>query len=264
VQQPSKNPTVAVTIGGKVLQIEYLWVGAHSGPIMVFLHEGLGSASMWSPFAQQLCTRLNLRGLVYSRPGYGQSTPRPETEQWPVSFLQDHAQLVLPKLLNALDLTEPVFFLGHSDGASIALLYCALAQSRLNVRGCVAIAPHVFVEPISLFNIEQTRQAYLNTDLKQKLGRHHLDPDSAFWGWNNAWLAPAFAQWRIDQLLSSVACPVLLIQGQQDEYGTLKQLTAIEAVIPNTQRMVIENCGHWPHKNHAQTVTDRIARWLDQ
>jgi pimeloyl-ACP methyl ester carboxylesterase len=264
VPQNKVNPRAVLIINGTMQRLEFEWVGEKNRPIMVFLHEGLGSASMWSGFAQQLCQELNLRGLVYSRAGYGQSSIRPNYEQWPITFLQDHAQVVLPALLDTLQITRPVFLFGHSDGASIALLYSAMAQTRLQVLGCVAVAPHVFVEPISLQNIEQTRQAYLNTDLKQKLSRYHADPDSAFWGWNNAWLAPEFARWRVDHLLGSVACPVLLIQGEQDEYGTLAQLDAIEAVVTDTQRLVINDCGHWPHKDHARTVIDGVARWLNK
>ncbi|MDH3858141.1 MAG: alpha/beta hydrolase, partial [Gammaproteobacteria bacterium] len=201
-------------------RIEYQWVGSNdrAAPLIVFLHEGLGSRAMWKDFPLQLCARASCRGLVYSRPGYGRSSPRAVDERWGVDFMHYQAYELLPALLRALDVdtaTEPPWLFGHSDGGSIALVYAARFSQRL--AGAIVLSPHIMVEDISVESIELARQAYLETDLKQRLSRYHDDPDSAFWGWNDIWLDPAFRAWSIEDEIDAIECPVLAIQGLDDE-----------------------------------------------
>ncbi|MGB4059709.1 MAG: alpha/beta hydrolase [Burkholderiaceae bacterium] len=257
--------TVAGHLGARALRIEHAWVGSTDAttPLVVFLHEGLGSVSMWRDFPQRLCQALGWRGLVYSRPGYGQSTPRPADEHWQPDFMHRQALEVLPALLAALGVDtaqRPVWLFGHSDGGSIALLHGALRPAH--TAGLVVLAPHILVEDISVASIEQARMAYLNTDLKQRLAKHHADPDSAFWGWNNVWLSAAFRRWNIASELATLTCPVLAIQGLDDEYGTLAQIRGIREVAPQTQLLELPACGHSPHKDQAQAVVDAVVGWI--
>jgi len=238
---------------GRAVRIEHQWLNAdlRNAPLMVFLHEGLGSLAMWRDYPQQLCDALGVRGLVYSRPGYGQSTPREPDEHWAPDFMHRQAHEVLPALLKALDVREAPWLLGHSDGGSIALLYA----TQHTTAGVIVLAPHIMVEDVSVKSIAQAKQAYENTDLRQRLTRYHDDVDSAFWGWNRIWLAPEFRNWSIENELSSITCPVLAIQGINDEYGTLAQIRDIQRHVPHTQLLELENCGHSPHRDQAQALT---------
>ena len=244
---------------GRVLRLEYQWVGAAASrlPPVVFLHEGLGSVSMWKDFPQRLCTDHGLRGLVFSRYGYGQSTPRPHDEHWAPDFMHVQAHEVLPALLKHLHIERPWLF-GHSDGASIALLHAA----RFPVSGIVVVAPHILVEDVSIASIEQARVAYQNTDLRARLARHHADPDSAFRGWNDAWLAPAFRRWNIEAELDAITCPVLAVQGEDDEYGTLEQVRTIQRHLPETRLLVLPECAHSPHRDQPERLTRETARFI--
>ena len=218
---------------------------------LVFLHEGLGSVAMWRDYPQQLCDALGVRGLVYSRPGYGQSTPRATDEHWAPDFMHRQAHEVLPALLQALGVTQAPWLFGHSDGGSIALLFASLHPTA----GLMVMAPHIMVEDVSIRSIAMAKQAYENTELRQRLARYHSDVDSAFWGWNHIWLAPEFRDWSIEQELSTITCPVLAIQGIHDEYGTLAQIRNIQHQVPHTQLLELENCGHSPHRDQAQALT---------
>ncbi len=243
------------------VDIEFRWVGVlaptHPGT-MVFLHEGLGSVALWKDFPDSLCQQLGLRGLVYSRPGYGKSTSRATNEPLPTQFMHQQAWEVLPTLLAALEVKAPPYLFGHSDGASIALLHAA----RFTTKGCVALAPHVFVEPVTVRSIEAAKQAFLNTNLKSKFKPYHDDVDSAFWGWNQVWLSSEFRDWNIQTEIASIACPVLLIQGLEDEYATLKQLDEINQAVPHATRVVLENCQHSPHKDQPDRVLEAVQQWL--
>ena len=251
--------------GGRDLRLECQWLESDraGAPLLVFLHEGLGSVSMWKDWPRRVCEAAGCRGLVYSRHGYGQSTPRPPEEKRPVDFMHTEAREVLPALLRALDVDaardKPVLF-GHSDGGSIALLYAAMHPDA--VAGVVAAAPHILVEDVSVASIAQARQAYLETDLRARLGRYHADPDSAFWGWNDIWLDPTFRRWNLDEYLSRIACPVLAIQGLDDEYGTLAQIRGIRRLAPQTELLEIPDCGHSAHKDQPARVIQAIAGFV--
>ena len=232
----------------RAIDIEYTWVGvaAADAPVMVFLHEGLGSVAMWKDFPDTLCQQLNMRGLVYSRPGYGASTPRAVGEQWEPDFLYRQATGILPALLQALHISRPWLF-GHSDGGSIALLFAAHFPEAL--AGAIVIAPHIFVEDISVQSIRIAREAYLHQGLREKLARYHDDVDSAFFGWNDIWLSPAFRTWDISSALSGIRCPLFAIQGKQDEYGTMRQIHGISHQCPRTEILELDDCGHSPHRD---------------
>lgn len=238
---------------GRTLDIEYRWTGstANDGAVMVFLHEGLGSVSMWRDFPDRLCERLGLRGLIYSRPAYGSSTPRAPDERWQPDFLERQATEVLPALLSALGIARPWLF-GHSDGGSIALLYAARHPQAL--RGAIVVAPHIVVEDISIASIAAARDAYLHSDLRERLARHHADVDSAFFGWNDVWLSAAFRDWDITAALEAIRCPLLAVQGEDDEYGTMRQVTGIRDRVPATELLALANCGHSPHRDQPDAL----------
>ena len=253
---------IELSAGSRELAIEYALVGATdpAAPLIVFLHEGLGSVAMWRDFPAQLCEATGARGLVYSRPGYGKSTPRPLEEKWGVDFMHIQARDVLPALLSATAPNAQPWLFGHSDGGSIALIHAALFPA--NVAGVIVAAPHIFVEDISVASIAQTRETYLQTSLREKLARYHADVDSAFWGWNDIWLDPGFRAWNIEALLPQITCPLLAIQGVNDEYGTMAQIDGIRRAVPQAQLVKLDSCGHSPHRDQPQGVIDAVKRFV--
>jgi pimeloyl-ACP methyl ester carboxylesterase len=248
---------------GRTVRIEHQWIAptlrqaqgerGSGAPLIVFLHEGLGSLSMWKDFPQRLCNAAGARGLVYSRPGYGRSTPRDRGEAWGVDFMHRQAHEVLPALLQALQVSDKPWLFGHSDGGSIALLYAAKFSAQ--IEGAIVLAPHIKVEDLSVESIAKVRTAYQQTNLRQRLAKHHDDPDSAFWGWNDIWLHPPFRQWSIESDIESIACPLLAIQGIDDEYGTLEQIRGIARHVPMKTRLLeLPDCGHSPHRDQPDRV----------
>ena len=263
----SESLFVDVDAAGRTLRIEHQWLGVDdaAAPLIVFLHEGLGSVSMWKDFPQRLCLAAQCRGLVYSRPGYGRSTPRAADESWDVDFMHRQAHDVLPALLHALhvDATRhPPWLFGHSDGGSIALLYAARFAGQ--VSGAIVLAPHIMVEDISVTSIAAARRAYESGELKAGLARHHDDPDSAFWGWNDVWLKAGFRHWSIAAEIASIACPVLAVQGVDDEYGTLEQIRGIARCVPQTQLLELPDCGHSPQRDQADRLIQAASAFIDQ
>ena len=250
---------------GSVVCIEHQWLSPerHGRPLIVFLHEGLGSVSMWRDFPQRLVDALQCRGLVYSRPGYGRSTPRAATERWTPDFMHRQAHELLPALFTALGLdtaADKPWLFGHSDGGSIALLHAARFPQR--VRGLVVLAPHILVEDVSVTSIDAARRAYRDTDLRQRLARHHDDPDSAFWGWNDIWLSPAFRDWSIEGEIGAIECPLLAIQGLDDEYGTLEQVRGIARRVPQARLLELPQCGHSPHRDQPEAVIQAVGSFM--
>ena len=239
---------------GRSVRIEHAWIGREqaASPLAIFLHEGLGSLSLWKEFPQRLCEATGWRGLVYSRPGSGRSTAPAADERRGVDYMHQQAHEVLPALLAALRVDEPVRLFGHSDGASIALLYASRFPALTS--GAIVLAPHVLVEDVSIASIEQARRAYVGTELRERLARHHDDVDCAFWGWNDIWLSPDFRSWNIEAELQTVSCPLLAIQGVDDEYGTLDQLRRIQRRLPSTQLVELDDCRHSPHRDQPEQV----------
>jgi pimeloyl-ACP methyl ester carboxylesterase len=247
------------------VRIEHAWIAPERAatPLIVFLHEGLGSLAAWKDFPQRLCDAIGCRGLVYSRPGYGRSTPRAPGEVWAPDFMHHQAHAVLPALLRALGvdaLREPPWLYGHSDGGTIALLHAARFPRAL--AGAIVAAPHILAEPLSLASIRQARDAYRNTDLRARLARYHDDPDSAFGGWCGAWLDPRFAAWSIEAEIAAIRCPLLAIQGLGDEYGTLEQIHGIARRVPGTELLELADCGHSPHRDQPSRVIEAVGGFI--
>ena len=242
---------------------------AHDRPTLVFLHEGLGSVALWRDWPTQLCARLGMAGLVYSRQGYGQSDPTPdvrgpsraENGQRHGRLLPDYmhreALEVLPALLQTLGIRRPVL-VGHSDGGTIALIHA----SQHPVAGCIVMAPHVMVEDISVQAITAAREAYENGPLRPRLAPFHAHVDCAFWQWNDVWLSDAFRAFDIRSELHSIRAPLLAIQGEDDPYGTLAQIDDIAQAVPHAQLLKLPQCGHSPHRDQPEAVAQGIAAFI--
>jgi len=251
---------------GRPVRLEYQWLARErsQAPLLVFLHEGLGSLAMWRDFPQRLCDAAGCRGLVYSRPGYGRSTPRAADEAWELDFMHRQAHEVLPALFDALGVDpakDRLWLFGHSDGGSIALLHAARYPRA--VAGLVVLAPHVMVEDISVASIALARSAYQTTDLRARLARYHDDPDSAFWGWNDIWLKPAFRHWSIQAELAAIRCPVLAVQGHDDEYGTMQQIREIARCVPRAKLLELADCGHSPQRDQPQALIAAVTDFIN-
>jgi pimeloyl-ACP methyl ester carboxylesterase len=256
---------IEVVQEGEAVRLEYrtIQAGATDAPWLVFLHEGLGSLSAWRDFPDRLCAASGLRGLVYSRAGYGRSTPRLHAKRWAPDFMHVQGRQVLPGLLAALGIdtqASPPWLFGHSDGGSIALIYAANFPDR--VAGVIAAAPHLFVEDLSVRSIERARDIYRSTDLRERLARHHADVDSAFWGWNDIWLDPAFRDWNIEALVRSIRCPLLAVQGYDDEYGTMAQIDHIALGAPHAQLLKLAGCGHSPHRDQPEALIEAAVAFF--
>jgi pimeloyl-ACP methyl ester carboxylesterase len=226
-----------VIVGGVELEAEQL---AGAEPALVFLHEGLGSVALWRDFPSRLAEATGRRALVYSRAGHGQSDV-PGGDRTP-RFMHDEALEVLPGLLREAGIERPVL-VGHSDGGSIALIHAASHP----VSGLILLAPHVFVEDVTVASIEEARETFATTDLAARMARYHRDPERTFRLWNDIWLAPEFRSWNIEDVLADVSAPTLLIQGEHDQYGTLAQIDAIERGLPGPVSRAVLDARHSPH-----------------
>jgi pimeloyl-ACP methyl ester carboxylesterase len=245
-------------LGGRPLEYEFIRVGDKHAPTLVFLHEGLGSAALWKDFPRKLALASGCDAMVYSRYGYGASAPLlgPREPQ----FMHEEALSVLPGLLDRLDIVNPILF-GHSDGASIALIHAASAGRA--VRGLILLAPHVMVEELCVHSIAAARHAYASGNVREKLGRYHADPDAVFFGWCDIWLDRRFRDWSIEEHVEKVACPILAIQGFDDEYGTMEQIDRIAKAHPETQLLKLRSCGHSPHRDRPDEVIEAAIRHIE-
>src|SRR5712692_9966157 len=244
------SPTGFLTIGDT--KLEYRFVGAADAPpTIVMLHEGLGSAALWGDFPDKLAAATGAGVFAYSRAGYGASSP--VTLPRPLSYMHDEAQKTLPQLLDAIGFRRGLL-LGHSDGASIAAIYAGSVQDH-RVRGLVLIAPHFFTEDMGLAEIARAREAYANGDLRQKLARWHADVDNAFKGWNDAWLDPQFRNWDITEVLAYIRVPILIVQGEDDQYGTVRQLeVAQEECYCPVDVALLPGARHAPHREATEAT----------
>lgn len=244
------------------VEIEYRYLKgspkARGLPTLVFLHEGLGSTEQWRNIPDQIHTELcDFAVLVYSRPGYGNSTP--VAEERALDYMHKEAQEILPRVLKELDINRAIL-IGHSDGASIAIIN---AGSGGPVLSLVLIAPHVFVEEQSVAGIQAAKDAYLSSDLPSKLARYHKDVDATFWGWNKVWLSEPFLTWNIEEYLPNISVPMLLIQGDQDEYGTLAQLDAISSQVKgDVEALIIAGGHHAPHLESPDEVVKKVVSFV--
>lgn len=230
---------------------------ASSAPTIIMLHEGLGSISMWKDFPLRVTEVTGCPVLVYSRYGHGKSDRL--TEKRSVDFMHREAKVVLPELLRQFELEWPVL-LGHSDGASIALIYAGAFPERL--RALILEAPHVFVEEHGLRSIASIRTLYEAGDISVKLGRYHDHVEEVFYGWNDIWLDPRFREWNIEEYLGAITCPTLVIQGEDDEYGTLAQVQAIRLRVPAAQALILQHCRHSPHREQPDLTLAAISRFV--
>ena len=244
-----------LTAAGRSL--EYQWIEGE-GPALVFLHEGLGSIAQWRDFPARVVAATGCRALLYNRYGYGHSEVLVE-EKIGVKFMHREGLEVLPQLLQALDIKASIL-VGHSDGASIALIYAGAGNPA---RGLVALAPHVFVEESGLRSIRNAKKTFESTDLPQRLAKYHRDPRKTFYLWNDAWLDPEFERWNIEEYLPGIRCPVLAIQGGDDEYGSMAQLDAIARQVGGPCELLkLPQCGHSPHRDQPEETLDAIVGFI--
>jgi pimeloyl-ACP methyl ester carboxylesterase len=249
-------------VSQRVDGLDLQWVGndgAGDRPLLVFLHEALGSIGLWRGFPQALCDATGHRGLVYSRAGHGRSQKR-EPDAYEFDFLEREAVQALPALLQNLGVDGPYALFGHSDGASIALLHAAAFPQR--VRAAIVLAPHIRVEAVTVAGVEAAQTTWEQGDLPQRMARHHDDAPALFRRWSERWRDPAFRAWSIEHRLSAIRCPVLAVQGEADPYGTQAQIDGIAERAPHCELLKLPGCGHAPHLECPQAVIDASVRFL--
>lgn len=253
---PASPDRTFIEVDGRslhVLQINQAGVGAP----LVFLHEGLGSVDLWRDFPAQIADRTNRPALIYSRYGNGWSTPLSGRRS--PRYMHEEALETLPRILD-LFTTQPPVLIGHSDGASIALIHAGAGNP---VSGLVLIAPHVFVEPETISSIAAINDDFARSEMADRMAKYHRDPGTTFHGWADIWLDPAFRNWNIEEYLGGIGCPLLLIQGDADEYGTLSQIDAIERrAHGHASHLVVTGAGHSPHLSHPGDVSDAVVGFI--
>jgi len=254
-----------VEAGGHRLFAEKIHPDKHTlsegSPTIVFLHEGLGSIGQWRDFPATLCLVTGLAGLVYDRWGYGKSDP--VTLPRPVRYLHDEALTTLPEVLEKCDVGEAIL-VGHSDGGTIALIFASVHPKH--ALGIATEAAHVFVEDVTVKGIEEAVQIYRTTALPGRLSKYHgTNTDLAFRGWAETWLSPEFRRWNVEEYLPGVVCPVLAIQGAEDQYGTPAQVESITGKVTGPARkLLIPACGHIPHHEARSTVLTEMKQFIDE
>ncbi len=254
------NETGFVRLSGA--ELEYAMIGPSPGeaPTIVLLHEGLGCVSLWKEFPDRLAAATGHGVFVYSRKGYGRSSPRPAP--WPLTYMHEEGAEVLPELLDAIGFQDGFLF-GHSDGASIAAIYAG-ASGDTRLRGLVLMAPHFFTEDIGIAAISAAKMAFETTELRDRLASHHgNNVDGVFWGWNRAWLDPEFRHWDIRDTLPRIEMPILIVQGRDDEYGTADQIAAARDKCAGPVSVaLIPDCRHSPHRDQPDRTLDAAAAFI--
>lgn len=244
------------TAAGRKLEYQRIEADA-AKPLLVFLHEGLGSITQWRDFPARVVAATGCPALIYARYGYGQSDVLQAPRE--PDFMHDEALVALPQLLAALGIANPIL-LGHSDGASISLIHAGAGHP---VRGVIVEAPHVFVEEHGGHGIRAAGDAFRNTDLPRKLGKHHRDAAKTFHGWYDVWMSGEFPKWNIEASLPGIHCPVMCIQGEDDAYGTMAQLNAIARQVTGPCELVkLADCGHTPHKEQPEKTLAAVTRFV--
>lgn len=244
-------------VGG--LRLEYVDHPAHREglPVILMLHEGLGSVAMWRHFPERVAAVTGCRTIAWSRAGYGHSQPHDEPRT--ARYMHREALAALPELLAVLAIQRPLLF-GHSDGGSIALIFAGAFPDV--PFGVVALAPHEFVEDVTLAGILAAREAWIATDLPAKLARHHHDAARVFAEWHEIWLSPEFRAWNIEDCLPAIRCPVLAIQGEDDEYATMRQIEVIAEQVADTTLLKLPACGHSPHRDQPAAVLGALDAFV--
>lgn len=248
-----------LTLGAQRLEYRMIGPRPDEGPTIVMLHEGLGCAGLWGDFPDRLQASTGLGVFVYSRAGYGQSSPVPLPR--PLTYMHDEAGEALPALLDAIGFNRGLL-LGHSDGASIAAIYAGTHQDH-RVGGLILIAPHFFTEDAGIAAIEEARKAYETSDLRMRLSRWHMHVDCAFKGWNDAWLDPDFRRWDITEQLAYIRVPMLIVQGDGDQYGTVKQIAVAqqECHCP-VEVALLPGVKHSPQREAPETTLKAISEFV--
>lgn len=244
-------------------RLEYVDIAASRPhrPALILLHEGLGSVALWRDFPEKVASSTGCRTVVYSRYGFGRSSPR--RQPYTPAFMHDEAFNILPGIRARLEIERPVL-LGHSTGASMALIHAGMEAS--DVAGVVAMAPLCFVEEFNLDSIRRAKDVYRSTGMREKLAQYHDDVDGVFWGWNDIWLNPDFKSWGIADQLTRVRCPILAVLGDDDEYCTPAQIEEIQRKAVKAARIDVlrlAHCGHSPHRDQPKIVIEAIARFID-
>lgn len=247
-----------VTLQGHRIEVEQIAGASADAPCLIFLHEGLGSVALWRDFPAKLAASTGASAVVYSRYGYGESDPIAAPHA--PDYMHREALEALPELRQKLGIENPIL-IGHSDGASIALIHAG--SGRWPVRALILEAAHVFVEDVTIASIEAAKSNFEHADLRDRLARYHVDSDSAFRGWNDIWLHPDFRRWNIGEFLPGIRCPVLAIQGADDPYGTLAQIDAVEQGVRGPfERLILPNCKHSPHRDQEATTLAAMAEFI--
>ena len=248
-----------LTVKGLKLEYRDYPATAEGRPTLLLLHEGLGSVSMWRHFPEKLAAATGCRLIVWSRAGYGGSEPYPEART--LRYMHREAEEMLPALLAALAIERPIL-IGHSDGGSIALIFAGAFPGV--PLGIAVMAPHEFVEAETLAGIRAARQVWDDTDWPHKLARYHRDAPRVFSDWNDCWLSPPFRNWNIEEYLPKIRCPVLAIQGEDDEYATMRQIDVIAEQVPGTELLKLPKCGHSPQRDQEALVLDALAAFVSR
>jgi pimeloyl-ACP methyl ester carboxylesterase len=246
-----------IRVAGRRLEFARIDQATRDPATIVLLHDGLGSISAWKDFPEALHSATGHEVLVYSRYGYGgsQALSGPRS----VQYMHEEALIALPALLDQLGVANPIL-IGHSDGASIAIIHAGGTDRP--VAGLILLAPHVFVEDVCIASIAAAERSYATTGPRMRLARHHADPDSAFRGWSDIWLSPEFSTWNIEQYLPGIDCTVFAIQGEDDEYGTMQQVERIARAASSVEVLQLENCGHSPHRDQPARVLQAIGQFV--
>ena len=254
----SPTQVCQVEAHGRLLEVQR-FRGQKKAAELVFLHEGLGSVSHWKDFPARVAQVTGCPATVYSRYGSGNSEVLREARG--VRYMHEEALDALPELLSRLEIDRPIL-VGHSDGASIALIY---AGTHGRVSALVLLAPHVFVEDLSVASIAAAKAQFETTNLSERLARHHRDARRTFWGWNDIWLHPDFRSWNIEPYLPRITCPVLVIQGVEDQYGTMKQVQSIQRQAAGpVEVLALENCRHSPQRDQKEATLKAISGFLER
>ena len=246
---------LTLNVCGHRLEVVRIRGGREDAPELVFLHEGLGSVSLWKDFPARIAEATGCPVTVYSRYGSGNSDLLEGRRG--VRYMHDEALQSLPDLLSQLRIENPIL-VGHSDGGSIAIIY---AGAHDRVRGLVLLAPHVFVEDLSVASIAEAKVKFETTNLPEKLARHHRDAARTFWGWNDIWLHPEFRSWNIEEYLPRISCPALVIQGLEDQYGTMAQVEAIRRQSRGpVEVLALDDCRHSPQRDQPEKVIEAVGK----
>ena len=257
--QMTRLKTFHLPIQGHSLEIARIPARDAHAPELVLLHEGLGSVSHWKHFPEHVADATGCPVTVYSRYGSGNSALLAEPR--PVTYMHDEAMHALPDLLQQLHIENPIL-VGHSDGGSIALIY---AGAHNHVRGLILLAPHVFVEDLSVTSIYEAKLRFEKTNLAEKLARHHSDAARTFWGWNNIWLHPDFRGWNIEEYLPRITCPILAIQGLDDQYGTMAQVETVKRQSGGPVEILpLADCRHSAHRDQPEAVVAAIKEFVKE